>query len=759
MLHRADRIAKWVNGVLMVVLGGWALVAHGQTIVAPEPPVIVLPQRRVMRAPLPDQTVRLEQVRAKVRIVDQLAVTELEVELFNPGRQRVETQVLLPVPEGSAVKELGLGPAGAEPRVQLLGRDEARKIYEDIVRKMRDPALLEFAGLNLLQTSVFPVEPGQKQWVRVGYETLLKREGERIEYVLPRSASVDYKVPWTIDVQWSGQQPLSNVYSPSHQIVAQQQRPGAWRVTLEGPAGSEPGAFRLLALAQSQQTGLSGTLVTCPDRENTGGYFLLLGGAPALPPTAQQTVKRDVILVLDRSGSMSGEKLQQVKAAAQQIVHGLEPGETFNLITYAQDLQTFAAQSVIKNDQTASEASQFIEQIVARGGTNLHDALQEALRVASPEGSLPLVLFLTDGLPTVGQTSEIAIRELASKQNPQQKRVYPFGVGTDVNTPLLEKLADDARGGATFVLPGEDVEARVGAVFAKLQGPVLTDIQVHGQRPGEDQNNLQEIMPRQMRDLFAGDQLIALGRYRGTTGTLTVSVSAKLYGDPTHLTLSTDLAQASLANAYVGRLWAQRRIAELIDAVKQLGADPRMKNKPSDPRLKELVDDIVALSQEFGILTEYTAFLAREDTDLAAAGAVRMEATRGLERQAMDKRTGLDAVAQSVNAVARKSAVAAPTVNRFYDEEMREQVIRNVQQLADGALFQRNNQWIDSRLVERKNLMQEAVPVRLASPEYFALAQRLTQQNRQALLAVDGDVFVEDAGQVFWVQTTLTVKH
>jgi len=175
---------------------------------------------------------------------------------------------------------------------------------------------------------------------------------------------------------------------------------------------------------------------------------------------------------------MRNEKIEQVKEAALQIIAGLKKDEAFNIIIYNNTVQWFSKKSVLKTKENEAAARAYIQGITATGGTNIHDALAKALSQEPMEGMLPLVLFLTDGLPTVGQTSEVAIRNLVIKSNPHNRRVFTFGVGVDVNAPLLEKIAAESLAKAEFVLPKEDVEAKIGKVFKRLTGPVLADVKL-----------------------------------------------------------------------------------------------------------------------------------------------------------------------------------------------------------------------------------------------------------------------------------------
>src|SRR5262249_31461209 len=299
----------------------------------------------------------------------------------------------------------------------------------------------------------------------------------------------------------------------SHRLKTARPKPSVAAVELTPDAGTEPGPFRLSFLRE--RADVSASLFAYPDPKIGGGYFLLLAGLPphsAKPETGG--LKREVTLVIDRSGSMRGEKLTQVREAALQVLGGLDDGEAFNIILYNEGVEPFSPGPVRKSRGTIKDATEFLEGMTARGGTNIHDALLEALRQPAADGALPIVLFMTDGLATVGQTSESAIRELALKGNPHGRRIFTFGVGVDVNTPLLEKIAYESRATTTFVLPAEDVEVKVSAVFERLKGPVLADPKLS---IGESTTprRARELIPTRLPDLFHGDQIVLLGQYVG----------------------------------------------------------------------------------------------------------------------------------------------------------------------------------------------------------------------------------------------------
>jgi Ca-activated chloride channel family protein len=732
---------------------GQVSVASGQ----PHAPHIVVPQCRAFSLDhVP--TVQIRSVTAEVSIVEQAATTTVTLDLYNPTGSRLESEILMPVPDCAVVRGFTFQGASAEPTAVLLPRDEARRVYNEIVRKLRDPALLEFAGYNLVRSSVFPVEPHGTQSVRLVYEHLLPADGDRLEYVLPRSESLAYQAPWDVRVRVRSKRPISTVYSPSHSVVTKR-GPHDVSVAVAPQARTQPGPFRLSWLLQAGD--VTASLVAYPDPKVGGGYFLLLAGLPAeLKREAGERVPREVTLVIDRSGSMRGEKLQQAREAALQIIAGLEEGEAFNVILYNEIVESFAEQPVEKTAQRERAAAEYLGGMTARGGTNIHDALNEALRQPVAQGRLPIVLFLTDGLPTVGQTSEAAIRDLVLKGNRHRRRVFTFGVGVDVNTPLLEKIASETRATSTFVLPDEDVEVKVGRVFRRLSGPVLADTELRVVDGGGSVSpgRVRDVLPAPLPDLFESDQLVVLGQYIGEEP-LEFEVSGSYLGKPRRFRFGFDLSAATTRNAYVPRLWAGRRIAVLVDAIRQLGADgPAAPGtpppiSPGDPRFGELVNEIVRLSTEFGVLTEYTAFLARDGTDLSRPAELSSRAAENFDAKAIKVRSGWASVNQTLNNAQMKVQGCLNYSNSFLDENLNSVALTGVQQVCDKAFFNRGGQWIDGAAIGKVSVTRPDEVVSFGSTEYWDLVSRLIGENRQGCLALGGDVLLDVDGKTVLVKS------
>ena len=778
-----------VTLVLTVVLGFLALTitTHTQQITGSSgsPPAVfdsratnlIVPQSRSYSFSGPQQQVEITSVAADVRIVEQVATTTMDVELANPTRQTQEAEMLIPVPEGAVVRSFTFAGSAKEATAKLLPKAEAQSVYRSIVAKLRDPALLEFAGYSLIRSNVFPVSAGGKQRVRIVYEHVLKADGNRIDYVLPRSESFEAsKIPWTISLRISASAPISGVYSPSHQVTVENSSSQQAVVRTAGQQQLEPGPFRLSYLANS--SSVTASLVAYPDARVGGGYFLLLAGVPADLQRTESAMKREVTLVLDRSGSMKGEKIDQARDAALQVLEGLEQGEAFNIIDYSDTIAKFSEKPVIKDANTLRQARDYIKRIKANGGTNIHDALVEALRQSPTPKMLPLTIFLTDGLPTVGTVGEAAIRNAVIETNVHKRRIFSFGVGYDLNAPLLTSISNATRATPTFVFPNENVEVKVSQVFKRLSGPVLADPQLTTLDSAGvvTTRAVRELLPGQLNDLFEGDQLVVLGQYQ-TDDPLHFRLSGNYLGVPRTFDLKFDLSKATTRNAFVPRLWASRKIARLVEIITEAGAEktsarsshitssaavsynagvmasvPRHVAQNEDPRLKELVDEIVRLSTEHGVLTEYTAFLATDGTDFSNLEALNSQARESLVNNAQGVRSGMGGITQASNNAVQSRQSNMNRSNSYLNQNMQRVEITTVQQITDRTFFKRNNRWVDANALKNETVKPDQV-IEFGTPEFNKLVDRLLRDGREGILALSGEMLLVIDGKTVLIKT------
>jgi hypothetical protein len=394
--------------------------------------------------------------------------------------------------------------------------------------------------------------------------------------------------------------------------------------------------------------------------------------------------------------------------------------------------------------------------------------LVEALNQPPTPQMLPLTIFLTDGVPTSGETRESAIRSSVVAANKHKRRIFSFGVGFDVNAPLLTSVANATRATATFVFPKEDVETKVSQVFRRLSGPVLADPQLAtlDSSGGVTTRAIRELLPSELNDVFEGDQIVLLGQYQDNQP-LHFRVSGNYLGTPRTFDLKFDLSKATARNAFVPRLWASRKIARLIETISDAGADTATARLgggrtlvsnhvstavPADPKMKELVDEIVRLSTEYGVLTEYTAFLATDGTDFSQRDALNEQARLSLVNNAQFTRSGRGGVTQGVNISAQRMQASANRSNFFFNQNAERVEITTVQQITDRTFFRRNNRWVDSSVLEREKNLKPDQTVEFGTPEFYKLVDRLVSEGRQGILALSGEMLLSIDGKTVLVR-------
>ena len=722
------------------------------------PANVVIPHSRTYAYTTEQQgAVRITRVDAVVHILDATAKTTLEISLRNDTATRQEAKLIIPIVHEAVVSGFAYSGQSSSFTAEVLPKDEAERIYNQLVAKIRDPALAEFIGYNLIGTSVFPLEPWGQQKVRLTYEHVLRADGGRVDYCLPRTESLQYEVPWKITAVVESSQPISAVYSPSHLVYTHRTGPTQVTATTDPDAEFTPGPFLLSYLLEGE--GVNASLLAYPDDGAADtGYFLLLAGTPAKRPDDVNEIQREVTLVLDRSGSMAGEKIRQAQDAAVQVVSGLDEGEAFNVVIYNNSIELLSTQPVRKTADTEESAHRYIRNTTAQGSTNLHGALQTALAQPPTPGMLPLVLFLTDGLPTSGVIAETAIRDLVITANPFERRVFTFGVGVDLNAPLLDGLAQLSRARSFFVLPGESVEVAVTDVFKSLTGPVFADatLRVLDADGDEAVGRTQDVLPAVLPDLFEGDRLVVLGRYIGLAP-LTFEFGGNFLGQSRTFSHTFSFEGADRAHGFIPRLWASRKIAELIGTIRLLGADPTI--TADDPQIKELAETIVALSTQFGIITEYTAFLAREGTDLSDAAAVLGQATSTLYDTGAATRAGSGAVSQSVNLDLQRTQDILNRDSSYLNSEMERTRIVNAQQANDLTFYFKDGRWIDSRLAEIQDIVTPHRTVEFGTDEFLEIAMQLAEQNRQGALAFAQDILLLLDGEILLIDIPADVEE
>src|SRR3989442_1094748 len=527
----------------------------------------------------------------QVAVTGRVARVTVEEWFRNGGMLLEEASYLYPLPGEAVFSDFSLWQGDRELKGEPMDAAQARAIYEDIVRRKRDPALIELAGHGLLRARVFPIAPGETRKITLRYTQLLDRVGDAWRFRYARGAgggrggaAVAQSHGFRLQVDSAPR--FGDPYSPTHQLTLNR-RGDRLELTLpDTAAGGDLEVFLPLA------RGLLGMSLVGDQPAGEDGYFMLL----LAPGRAAQTVTlhRDVVAVLDVSGSMSGEKLDQAKAALVQLLGTLRPGDRFRLITFSSDVRRYAPGWTDASGEHVRDAQQWVRALSAEGGTNIAGALGEAFAAAPAEGALGVVVFLTDGMPTVGETDPERIAN-AAEQNRGAFRVFCFGIGYDVNTYVLDRLTERARGTTEYIQPGGDIERAVGSLAAKVSSPVLTDLALRA-----DGADLYDVQPGSLPDLFAGDELVVFGRFRGAgSGEWSVTVNGRRNGHPEQFTTGAPATHAAGAE-YIPQLWAARKVGALTREIRLHGQNP------------EIMNELKRLALRYGILTEYTSYLVQE---------------------------------------------------------------------------------------------------------------------------------------------------
>jgi Ca-activated chloride channel family protein len=621
MRSRCVRLIAAVICCTVVAVAGRPSRASAQGMVVPRGPLCAPPPpcrmgsvcvARLCVGPMGSVVAR-NSSRVHADLADHVLRYEVTETFVNRGARLGEADYLFPLPAGAAFQDLKLSINGELVAGEVLDAPQARGIYEEIVRRQRDPALVEWIGSGLLHARIFPIAPGEEKTVVVRFQTVVRREGDAFRIDYTRAAMPDNPV-WTGAAPGTNPPPSSEgagesrysftlsypsgggygtAYSPTHSLVTDDNDGGRRTVRATGNARDIT-----ILLPVARATAAAVTML--PYAPGDGPGFTLITVAP--PAVHAKATPRDMTFVLDVSGSMSGRKIEQARAAGRDLLGTLTPQDRFRLIDFSTDVRTFRDEYQRATPEHVREAEHYLDQLEAEGSTNIEGALRRALQQPDAEDArgeistgdrLPIVLFITDGEPTIGEQSPDALVAQA-ESHLGHTRLFTFGLGADVNTSLLEQLALHGRGTAQFVRPDESVERAVSLVAHRLTDPVITDVVVHA-----DGVRLTEMLPETAVDLFAGQDLVLLARYQGN-GPARLRFTGRTASGPISWESDVTFPDRERANSFVARLWATQRVGYLEAA--------RHKNGPS----AELDAELKQLGTRFGIPTELTSYLVQE---------------------------------------------------------------------------------------------------------------------------------------------------
>lgn len=560
----------------------------------------------------------LEAEAIKVDVTDQVAKTYIVQTFRNDTDRNLAGTYLFPLPDDTTFSSFSLHIDGKPVEGKILEAAEARQQYETIVRQMVDPGLLEYADHKTVRARIFPIPAHGTKKVELEYTQLLKAENGLLKYSFPLKSKggADPVEEVKIDMKLQSKQGLRTIWSPTHSINSSRNSDSLAKVSFLAK-GVVPDKDFLLYYSVSDKAMAANVLTHKAVGED--GYFLLTLSPPV---KSEQVLAKDIVLVADTSGSMQGEKMKQLKLALKYVVNALNPADKFSIVQFNTDAEALRSQLMQATPENKKQAIAFIDDLDARGGTNIGDALAMGTTMLNQTTDRPgFLVMMTDGEPTVGDTDVGSL--LKKVKSKRDIRVFDFGVGNDLDTRLLNRLAEENHGTAQYVSPDENIETALSNFYQKIKSPVLSDVSIT-----YDGVQVKDTYPRTVKDIFSGSQVLVLGKYKGG-GSSHLNVTGKVNGVPKSYSFPLAFAAQEANHTYLPRLWAMRRIGYLTEVAKANGDN------------REVVDEIVALSKKHGIISAYTSFLATDPNEGRPNGVPRpmplRESSRRMSQASMGK--------------------------------------------------------------------------------------------------------------------------
>lgn len=724
---------------------------------------VLVPMRHPLPRPrpiTPPHSYRIDSLAIEGKIDQQVADIQVSQKFTNSGQRTIEAQFVFPLPYDGAIDSVTLMVNGKELEAELLSAEEARRRYESIVRANKDPALLEWMGTGMFQTSVFPIPPGESRTVSIHYTQLLRQADDLTDFLFPLATARYTSEPlkeFRIRLAIEAGSPIKSLYSPTHNVEIERPTKQRAIVSLNEKNIVPTEDFRLFF---GTRTGAVTTnLITFRPDPKADGYFLLLA-SPEVQASDSERPAKTVIVVLDKSGSMSGDKIDQAREAAKFVLQNLRQGDLFNIIPYNGGVESYRPELEAVTKQSRRDAAGYIDGMFAGGSTNIHDALTTALAQLHDRNQPNFLLFLTDGRPTAGVKNEAEIARAVRDANNLRARVISFGVGYDVNSRLLDRLTRENHGLSEYVRPDEDIEAAVARVYRRISSPILTGVEMTVDFENSDTPSaINRVYPSGTFDLFEGEQLVVVGRYRGQ-GPATIRLTGSVDGETqTHeFAVKFPRKTRSGSHDFVEKLWATRRIGEIIDELDLNGQN------------EELVNELVALSTKHGILTPYTSFLADEtvrpeitsvDNRMRTQRNLRQlgeaSGNLGFEQRAVKQQFRNANNAPAPAASGALGGIAADAIRGGRSEALSREALQQTIRRAGGQTLYKRGKIVmtpETASIELEEDKDEIVTIERFSKEYFELIAANTPSDNQILSnqQEDEELLVRLRGQVYLIK-------
>jgi Ca-activated chloride channel family protein len=703
---KAIKIFGWIGIYLLVFTQ--SLFADG---------LIIIPRPQPLQSPYP-----LEVLYHHVNVIinGNIAETFIDQEFYNPSDVMLEGYYIFPIPTGAVIKDFSMIINGKEMHAELMDATKARQIYEDIVRQIKDPALLEYTNQGLFKVRIFPIEPRSNKKVSISYREVLNSDNGMYEYVYPLNTEKFSSQPVksvSVKVELKTNNEIKNIYSPTHSIDVVNKDDHNAVISFEEENTKPDINFKLYYSTNNDDIGLSLLTYKTSDED---GYFLLTA-SPSFIIDEQQIDPKNITFVLDISSSMVGDKMKQAKQALLYCVNNLNRRDGFDIIRFSTEAYSLFGKIEIANGTNIKKAEKFIKDLEAVGGTNIEEALNLALKEKGNGSRTHLIVFITDGKPTIGETADENLIKKNEKINTGQTRIFTFGIGNEINTHLLDKITELTKAYRTYINENEDIEVKISNFYDKVQSPVLTNLSLSF----GGGINTSQTYPGGLPDLFKGSSITIFGRYSGS-GSSRITLNGRLKDERKSFVLNADFSKDNDEYDFIPPLWAARRIGYLLDQIRFNGED------------KELVDEITQLARGHGIVTPYTSYLILEDEEhrlrrneladafqtLPPAPELRKSAEGDFD--AMKEKSGTRSVTaseelQGLNQASNyaETKQGSGRMNYKDDKGYERNLTQQVKNVQGRAVYQSGKFWVDSELQNQKSKKQKRI--QFNSDKYFKL--------------------------------------
>jgi Ca-activated chloride channel family protein len=577
----------------------------------------------------------LKHTDVKAEISGFLARVVVTQEFENPFKDKIEAVYTFPLSQNAAVDDMTMRVADRTVRGKIMRREQAQAVYEAAKAAGHVASLLDQERPNIFTQSVANIMPGENVTVMISYVETLKYEDGSYQFSFPTVVGPRYipgapigkqgggwapdttKVPdaskitplvtpegtrsghdISIEVMVDAGVPIDGIQSTLHEVAVERPNNHCATVQLKEKAVI-PNKDFILKYDVAGRKIEDAVLI---HRSEKGGFFTMILQPPERVAVEDVTPK-EIVFVLDTSGSMSGFPIEKAKEAMKLALDGLYPQDTFNLITFAGDTRILFSEPVPATPENLRQAQQFLASRQGSGGTEMMKAIRAALDPSDAADHIRIVCFMTDGY--VGNDMEI----ISEVQKHPNARVFSFGIGSSVNRFLLDKMAEHGRGEVEYVTLSDDGSAAARRFHERIRTPLLTDISIDwGGMP------MAEVYPKRLPDLFSAKPVVVFGRYLGS-GRGLIRLRGNMTGRRFAREIPITLAESEPQHDVLATLWARAKIDDLMGK-DYLGIQ---RGTARD----DIREEITQLGLQYRLMTQFTSFVAVEEMIVTDGGKPR----------------------------------------------------------------------------------------------------------------------------------------